>query len=128
MNLKLNRRKIMKRLHMALCGVIIALALIMMPSVVAGAAEQVEDDLLSVNDGQINNDDTLSVVEVNYSTKEEQYFNLSLNRLKDENRSKINENNLDTTTIDEAFIPDGMLTTDSIQPNAFITCKFILNV
>lgn len=60
----------MKRLHMALCGMIIALALIMMPSVVAGAAEQVEDDLLSANDGQINNDDTLSVVEVNYSTKE----------------------------------------------------------
>lgn len=55
---------------MALCGMIIALALIMMPSVVAEAAEQVEDDLLSANDGQINNDDTLSVVEVNYSTKE----------------------------------------------------------
>lgn len=113
----------MKRLHMALCGMIIALALIMMPSVVAGAAEQVEDNLLSANDGQINNDDTLSVVEVNYSTKEEQYFNLSLNRLKDENRSKINENNLDTTTIDEAFIPDGMLTTDSIQPNALLPGK-----
>lgn len=110
----------MKRLHMALCGMIIALALIMMPSVVAGAAEQVEDDFLSANDGQINNDDTLSVVEVNYSTKEEQYFNLSLNRLKYENCSKINENNLDTTTIDEAFIPDGMLTTDSIQPNALL--------
>ena len=60
----------MKRLHMALCGMIIALALIMMPSVVAGAAEQVEDNLLSANDRQINNDDTLSVVEVNYSTKE----------------------------------------------------------
>lgn len=68
----------MKRLHMALCGMIIALALIMMPSVVSGAAEQVEDDLLSANDGQINNDDTLSVVEVNYSTKESSISEIQL--------------------------------------------------
>ena len=68
----------MKRLHMALCGMIIALALIMMPSVVAGAAEQVEDNLLSANDRQINNDDTLSVVEVNYSTKESSMSEIQL--------------------------------------------------
>ena len=94
LNLILNRKRIMKRLYMTLCGMIIAFALIMTPSVVAGTAEQNGNDHLSVNDRQIHDDDILSVVEVNYLTKEEQYFNLSMDRLKDDNRSFINESNL----------------------------------
>ena len=46
-----------------------------------------------------------------------------MDRLKDDNRSFINESNLITTTIDEAFIPDGLLTAENVQPNDLLPGK-----
>ena len=43
--------------------------------------------------------------------------------MKDDNRSFINESNLITTTIDEAFIPDGLLTAENVQPNDLLPGK-----
>ena len=87
------------------------------------AYNQTGSDSASYNCEETNSDDVIGLVEFDYETREERYFELSLEQLKNENLGLMESNKMSAETIDSAYIPEGLQTIDENQPKALLPGK-----